>query len=74
MITNTPEITNFEIVVYKRDSKGNSTDQKISYKSDSGYKIAQFYGKNVVAYRPKKGAIVPGAEEADKILKDMYGD
>jgi spermidine/putrescine-binding protein len=74
MIKNNPDMANFELVVYKRDSKGNPTNQKISHQSNSGYGVAQFYGKNVVAYRQKKGTSIPGAEEADKILRDMYND
>jgi hypothetical protein len=75
MIDFDKDLKTFEIVVSQRDSKGEPTDKRVSYASDSSYKIWEFYAKQIGAYRHRnKSTTVPDAKEAEKILKALYGE
>jgi hypothetical protein len=74
MIDQTKETYAFEIVVAQRDSKGQPTGKKLNYSSDSSYKIWEFYHRNVTARLPRKKGGATTDNDAQQILKEMYGD
>jgi len=64
----------FELVMFKRDSRGNPTSQRISKKSDKAGAIAAFWYKEGAIYgkkRKRKTDKAATKDQADKILTEM---
>ncbi len=71
------ESKTFEIVLMIKDSKGNPTNRTKRYRTDSAFKLFQFWmryqGKPKHRYRKaNKQDQLPTNQEAEKILKNMY--
>jgi len=64
----------FEIVVAVLDSQGKPTGKRKSFANDSAYKIWEFYARHVgsVQHKKKVSKNNPSAEEAAKILKEIF--
>jgi len=68
----------FELTLLVRDSQGNPTSKKKTFKGDSAEDLWKFYMNNKGKPRHKKRRNktpknkLPKAKEADKIMKDMY--
>ena len=70
---------NFELTVVTRDKEGIATGRK-AFEHDSGYKIWEFWQQNKSKNKKKKprnklkkNVKLPNAEQAEKILKELYG-
>jgi hypothetical protein len=66
----------FELTVNLRNSKGELTGERKTYASDSAYSIWKYWIKHVSKVPTKKNKVVsiPSAQEAEKILKDLYAN
>lgn len=70
------ESSEYELVLVLRDANGQPTGRK-NYSTDSPYKLSQFYLRNQgkpkkkVREQAHKKGVVPSAEQASKILKDV---
>jgi len=66
----------FELVVSVRDSKGKPTGKRQIFTSETGYGISCAWYK-YVSNIPRKGkphTQLPSGEQAEEILKEIYGD
>lgn len=62
----------FEIVVGVRDSKGNLTNKRRSYATDSADRLASWwYNNTAIKEKKKKAESLPTAEQAEQILSTI---
>ena len=64
----------FELVVCVRNSQGEPTGKRQSFASDSAYKISSFWHKYVHNTPRPKSNKLPNAQQAEKLLKEIYKD
>jgi hypothetical protein len=68
----TNENKDYEITVQVRNSQGEITGRTKTFASDNPYQISKFYNKYRPISKKKKGGQLPNAEQAQKILNDLY--
>lgn len=68
------EIFSFELVVDERDSKGLPTGKRKTMKTNSPGKLWNFYWKETGIYLAKRNSKKTTDANAQKILKNMYGE
>lgn len=68
-----------EINLIVRDSEGNPTGRRKSFRTNSPFKLWSFWARHQgrpkrKKNKPKKGEKLPTDQEAQKIMKDMYSE
>jgi hypothetical protein len=64
-------LKNFELVLWERNSQGQTTNKKKSYACDRAYDLWRFYIRNSsITQNRKRKQHIPNAKEAAKILAE----
>lgn len=61
-----------ELSILERNLKGEPTGKRLEIKSDSGYEIWRFFSKNQPPVKRKRKSRAASAEEAQKVLNELY--
>lgn len=64
----------FEIDLVIRDSKGQPTNRRKSFKTNDAGKLWEFWMRHRGRPKRKKKEKIPTAKEANEILANMYND